>query len=111
MSLSKRLKDLRIENRWTQKELSDKLGIPRTTYSGWETGEREPDVEMLKNIASVFGVSVDYLVGNTEIRSNVETLAFHRAGKYDDNLPPEAIERIEEFIELMKLKHSKKPSQ
>jgi len=41
----------------TQKELSDALGISDKTYSKWETGENEPDVETLCRLAAYYGVS------------------------------------------------------
>ena len=41
----------------TQKELSDALGISDKTYSKWETGENEPDVETLCRLAAFYGES------------------------------------------------------
>ncbi len=41
----------------TQKELADALGISDKTYSKWETGENEPDVETLCRLAAFYGVS------------------------------------------------------
>ena len=41
----------------TQKELADALGISDKTYSKWETGENEPDVETLCRLAEYYGVS------------------------------------------------------
>jgi transcriptional regulator with XRE-family HTH domain len=60
-----RLENLRSSRKLTQKEIAGKLGIARTTYSGYENGTREPDHEMLQKMADLFDVSVDYLLGRT----------------------------------------------
>lgn len=62
-----RLKSLRLERKMTQQELGNALGIPRGTMAGYES-IREPDVATLRRMADYFGVSVDYLVGSTDIR-------------------------------------------
>jgi transcriptional regulator with XRE-family HTH domain len=65
LSFNKRLKSLRINLGLNQKDLSEKLGIPRTTYSGYEQGNREPDFETLKKIANYFKCSIDYILCNS----------------------------------------------
>jgi transcriptional regulator with XRE-family HTH domain len=62
----KRLNQLRDKLGLTQKELSSRLGIPRTTYSGYENGSREPDHQTMEKFANYFDVSIDYLLGRTE---------------------------------------------
>ena len=61
--MGNRIKMLREKNKMTQSELASALGIRQNTLSTWETGRYEPDNEMLKAIASYFGVSVDYVIG------------------------------------------------
>lgn len=63
------LKNLRKENKISQNELSNRLGVSRSTVAMWESGNSQPDSEMLKKIADVFDVSVDYLIGNSEYKS------------------------------------------
>lgn len=58
-----RLTKLRKNTKLTQGELAKKLGIPRTTYSNYENGNRQPDYETLLKIAEFFDVSTDYLIG------------------------------------------------
>ena len=53
---------LRKENSMTQAELAEKLNISPKTISKWESGQGYPDITAFPNIASVFGVSVDYLM-------------------------------------------------
>lgn len=62
MSFSTRLKVLRAEHHMTQKELAERINVARTTITGYETKERQPSLETLNALASVFDVTVDYLV-------------------------------------------------
>lgn len=48
----------------TQESLAFKLGISRQSVSKWETGECEPDLSKLKEIAYMFEVSIDYLLND-----------------------------------------------
>lgn len=59
---SNRLKELRLKRNLTQKEMAEKLNVQRSTYSWYESG-RIPNMETLREIAQIFGVSVDYLLG------------------------------------------------
>lgn len=64
MSLfNEQLKTLRKINGLTQKELAEKLKIKQNSYSDWENGKSEPNIEMLVRIADYFDVSLDYLLG------------------------------------------------
>lgn len=58
----KNLKELRLENRMSQKQLGDILHVCNQTVSFWETGAREPDLDNLLSIADYFDVTVDYLL-------------------------------------------------
>lgn len=62
-----RLKDLRLSENLTQKELAIKLGKFRTTVYEWETNGHEPDFDTLIQLTRFFGVTIDYLLGNTDI--------------------------------------------
>ncbi len=69
MMLSERLKELRTKSGLTQEALSKSLNINRATYAHYETGRREPDNEIMQLLATFFNVSVDYLLGRTDIRN------------------------------------------
>ena len=66
--LSSRLKSLRNENKLNQTKLSSKLGFPQTTYSNYETGNREITTLKLLLIAMYYNVSFDYLIGRTDTK-------------------------------------------
>lgn len=63
-----RIKDLREDSDLTQQQMADKLFINRRTYSSYENGVRGIPVEILGNIADIFGTSVDYLMGRTDAK-------------------------------------------
>lgn len=64
--LSHRLSDLRRKKGLTQNEVSELLNVRQGSYSNWENGKREPDIEMIKKIARLYKVSTDYLLENEE---------------------------------------------
>lgn len=69
MSFGSRLRQLRLENNMTQEILSKKLNISRAAVGRYETNERFPDKDTLKNIANIFNVSIDYLLEQTNLRN------------------------------------------
>lgn len=58
-----RLKELRIQEHLTQKELASLLHLDYKRYNHYETGRSEPDNDMLLSISDFFGVTTDYLLG------------------------------------------------
>ena len=61
--LGERLKELREESGFTQRELAEKLGINPVTYLHYEKSQREPPLSLLADMANFFEVSTDYLLG------------------------------------------------
>lgn len=59
------LKELRVGNNESQKDLSETLHISFQSVSKWEQGVHYPDIEMLQKIANHYNVSIDYLLGNS----------------------------------------------
>ena len=66
-----RLKELREKRRLNQEGLAMKLCVSQSTISAYEVGERTPDLETLINIANFFSVSIDYLVGLSEVKYSI----------------------------------------
>lgn len=58
-----RIRELRIQNNMTQSKLADKLSIDRTTLTHYELGLRIPSLDILWEIADIFDISIDELVG------------------------------------------------
>lgn len=65
----KRLKDLRVDNDLTQKELADILGISQQTLSDYEKGKYDLPNDLLIKYGDYFKVSVDYILERTNNRS------------------------------------------
>ena len=63
MKFNERLKQLRLANGLTQKELAKSIEVGRTTISEYESGKIVPKHEGLLKLANYFNVSVDYLTG------------------------------------------------
>ena len=61
--LSTRLKLLRHAGRMTQKDVSDMLDVSRSAYTYYERDRSKPDFDTLITLSKIFGVSIDYLVG------------------------------------------------
>lgn len=62
-----RLKQLRKERKLTQTDVANVLGITYQAYAHYEKGRHQPDPQSLKKLADFFDVSVDYLLGRSEI--------------------------------------------
>ena len=81
MKLGEQLVALRKENKLSQEQLAEKIGVTRQTISNWELGETSPNPEQLKLLSQIFHVSIDELLDNdqktvlVEKISNTERLA------------------------------------
>jgi transcriptional regulator with XRE-family HTH domain len=64
MLLSKRLKELRKNSGMTQDELGKLINVTKVSICCYEKGTRTPTLETLIDLARVFGVDVNYLIGN-----------------------------------------------
>lgn len=102
-----RLKQLRISKEMGLKEVGVLIGVSDSSISKYEAGIRTPDPTALVKLADFFEVTVDYLLGRTE-EPRIKTIAAHRTDNPMHDLPPEAQERVDEFIDLMRIKYGKK---
>lgn len=111
--LAKKLKDLREDHDLTQIDLSKKLNITPASISRWESGINAPDYETLIKLAKLYNVSIDYLLGLSEIKKYKNELEFisdldltndEIMKKYNLYLGTEKIDKkdLEMFIELTK---------
>lgn len=64
-------KQLRIENNLTAKDLASRLGFSKNIIYAWERGRAEPSYTTLLQIAKIFNVSIDYLLGNEDDFGNI----------------------------------------
>lgn len=61
-----RLTEMRKQAKLSQQDLADKLFVSRSTVSRWENGELTPSIVNLKEMAKLYGVSLDYPCGSDE---------------------------------------------
>lgn len=64
MSLGTNIKNLRLNKRWTQKELAEKAGITRESIGNYEREDRTPPADILKKLAMTLGVNTDTLTSD-----------------------------------------------
>lgn len=89
---SSRLASLRKERGMTQEELAKALNKKRSTYSGYETEGKEPDLETVCILAKYFGVSTDYLLGYSNERNHIEQVFYNDTVNFQrhfKNMPAE----------------------
>ena len=60
--IAKNITDLRLKNGYTQIQLASILNYSDKAVSKWERAESIPDITVLKEIADLFNVTVDYLL-------------------------------------------------
>ncbi len=70
MDIGKRIKQLRVENGYTQKELADKIGLTPKMISFYENEERVPPIDIVLKLIIIFDVTSDYLLGISDDRQN-----------------------------------------
>ena len=72
MEIGERIKEIRTSKGMTQKEMSDKLGIPQSTLSKYENGKLRIDADMINELSLVLGVMpADILLGHEEERKKI----------------------------------------
>jgi transcriptional regulator with XRE-family HTH domain len=105
-----RLKELRMEKNLSQTKLAELFNISQQAVSHYEKGIRDIDSSLIKNLAIFFDTSTDYLLGISDIKNYTEdpniTIALHSDTDYDE-LPKEAIDEINNFVEYIKQKYKK----
>ena len=68
--IAKNIAELRKSAEMTQIDLAEKLNYSDKAVSKWERGESLPDIAVLKKIAELFSVSIDYLTEETHLNKN-----------------------------------------
>lgn len=63
-----RMRDMREDNDLTQKKIAEYLMCGQSLYSKYEKGEREIPLSLLIKLADYYDVSLDYLVGRTDVK-------------------------------------------
>lgn len=81
--IGENIKRMRRERDLTQEEMATHLGISFQSISKWERGDGYPDITMLPALANYFGISIDELLGMSEIEKNNQYCEINRI--WDEN--------------------------
>lgn len=99
-----RVKELRKQKHITQEELGKVLDIQKAAISKYENGRAEPSTEVLKKMSAYFGVSIDYLLGNSPAKLSAQKLGrgvrIPVLGRVVARIPIEAVEEILDYEEI-----------
>ncbi|MCR5733627.1 MAG: helix-turn-helix domain-containing protein [Lachnospiraceae bacterium] len=82
MSFADNLVELRKLNNLSQEDIAEKIGVSRQTLSKYETGESLPDIERCKQLADLFGVTIDDLISYEKNDSDNLGYAIPPKGKH-----------------------------
>lgn len=82
LAIANRIKDLRIYNNWTRKELANKLGLTEKELEGYEIGYNTPNDYIKYNMCKVFNCTMDYLMGLTSTNLKLQLKKFEEQKKY-----------------------------
>lgn len=100
-NFNENLKTARERKNMTQKEVADSIGVAKSTYSLYESGQREPNVQTIKKISDVLNVSADELLG---LSSEPQTIAAHFDG---NEFTEDELDEIRQFAEFVKNRKNK----
>ena len=105
-----RIRELRLERNLTQEDLGKIVRVSARSIGFYESGERDPDTTVLSAFADYFNVTVDYLLGRTNVRkptlpNDVKDIAFHLDV---EELSDEGRQQVLDYIEFLKNKYKKK---
>jgi len=115
MNFSIRLKELRIEKKLKQQELcemvEEETGFPlsQQRIAHWEKGDHQPDFETVCKLADFFCVSVDYLIGHSNIRTSLTEYSEYKLNPAEQvivdtirSLPNEYGTAVKQLVEVTK---------
>lgn len=99
-NFNENLKEARLKSGLSQKDVAENIGVAKSTYSLYESGSREPNVNTIKKIADCLRVSADTLLGLTEEST---TIAAHFDG---NEYTEDELNEIRQFAEFVKNKRN-----
>lgn len=97
-TIATNLKKLREAARYTQDEVSQALGITRSAYSNYESGEREAPYDVLEKVSNLFGCDMYVLFEENE---NADAMILASAFRLDGLTDEDAAE-IVRFKDIVK---------
>jgi transcriptional regulator with XRE-family HTH domain len=77
----KKFKLLRESSNYTQKHLAEMMKTTQQTIARWEAGKAEPNLSALRDLAMIFGTSVDDLLGKNPLSDKIASTSLHYFGQ------------------------------
>ena len=96
MILADKIMTLRKQNGWSQEELAEMLGVSRQAISKWESAQSIPDMNRILAMATIFGVTTDYLLRDDQ---GEVAITEPTAGAEDTLLRTVTMEEATDFLE------------
>lgn len=114
-----RIKECRINSKLSQKYVAMTLDVAAPSVSNWESGKTQPTPENLRRLASLFGVTVDYLLGDEQLPTEEIKKQPTAQGDELDNslvsmlmdLNPQDAQRVRDFVQGLKAARAEQSSQ
>lgn len=106
-----RLKKLRKEHNLTQEDIANMFNVTKNAVYSWEVGKSQPSIEIIKQLAQYFGVTIDYLLNFTQDDvDNMERLkqALKQAGMWDYNIDDMSRDDFEKAMQIVAMLKEKK---
>jgi transcriptional regulator with XRE-family HTH domain len=99
------MEQLRKKKNWSQQEAADRLGIAKSTYAGYESGYRRPPLQALIQIADLFEVSIDDLLGRKSHQIIEATDLFQNENQHlsIDNIPLD-MDELSDIVAFIRVK-------
>jgi len=92
--LSKNIKTLRMQKGITQKELAEKLHVTSQAVSRWEQGDVEPSIDTISNMAKLFEVTTDELIGELKVKVAEEKPEEEKEEKKEEKVTKESAKPV-----------------
>ncbi|MFI3211480.1 MAG: helix-turn-helix transcriptional regulator [Peptostreptococcaceae bacterium] len=108
MQLGNIIRQLRENKGFTRDEVANQLNITYSALSKYEINDRFPDRKILIDIADLYEVSLDYLLGRSDFKSSFHFRKIKNSTIVEEimDLEEENIKKVQEYIELLKLKQN-----
>ena len=92
------IKDIRMRRNLSQAQVAKALGVSSVVYSRYESGTRQPSIDIILQLADLLGVTVDYLLGRQDIEdstlSDYEVSLLMASRKADERAKQDALNML-----------------
>lgn len=102
--IARRLRQLREERKWTVRELAKQVDLHPSTIANFENGRRLPSIKTLNRMADVFGVSVDFIVGEETGKAERDLAVLAETGPLyfkGERLTEEERKKVAEYVSFL----------